>query len=259
MSCMGCCGVMAVVLAAFDDSMKEVLALVNKTAYNITLACMSCVAYSLSWQLHTCGYYLIHFAGLRAHAPLFGSERVATYKPCGTLWLQCRLTPKRWNSLYGTRVCEGGEKEWENGNDKGDHAPSLSSVKLQFLPSEHTRNAQYRWHRWGRWEVNKGDKMDEYTEGDRECNIMNKLPTSRVQLRLNDDWQKKYCGMGRKMERHRQNKLSCKHLELCSSGCNVVKESFCVSSIWFERQKDGHDEGAQSETRGWNWRNQKQM
>lgn len=33
--------------------------------------------------------------------------------------------------------------------------------------------------------------MDEYTEGDRECNIMNKLPTSRVQLRLNDDWQKK--------------------------------------------------------------------
>lgn len=44
---------MAVVLAAFDDSMKEVLALVNKTAYNITLACMSCVAYSLSWQLHT--------------------------------------------------------------------------------------------------------------------------------------------------------------------------------------------------------------
>lgn len=73
--------------------------------------------------------------------------------------------------------------------------------------------------------------MDEYTEGDRECNIMNKLPTSRVQLRLNDDWQKKYCGMGRKMERHRQNKLSCKHLELCSSGCNVEKESFCVSSI----------------------------
>lgn len=68
MSCMGCCGVMAVVLAAFDDSMKEVLALVNKTAYNITLACMSCIAYSLSWQLHTCGYYLIHFAGLGAHA-----------------------------------------------------------------------------------------------------------------------------------------------------------------------------------------------
>ena len=44
---------MAVVLAAFDDSMKEVLARVNKTAYNITLACMSCAAYSLSWQLHT--------------------------------------------------------------------------------------------------------------------------------------------------------------------------------------------------------------
>jgi len=50
---------MAVVLAAFDDSMKEVLALVNKTAYNITLACMSCVAYSLSWQLHTCRCCLI--------------------------------------------------------------------------------------------------------------------------------------------------------------------------------------------------------
>lgn len=68
MSCMECYGVMAVVLAAFDDSMKEVLALVNKTAYNITLACMSCVAYSLSWQLHTRGYCLIkHFAGPRAH------------------------------------------------------------------------------------------------------------------------------------------------------------------------------------------------
>lgn len=77
MSCMGCCGVMAVVLAAFDDSMKEVLALVNKTAYNITLACMSCVAYSLSWQLSTRGYCLIkHFAGaesarVRTHS-LFG-------------------------------------------------------------------------------------------------------------------------------------------------------------------------------------------
>lgn len=66
---------MAVVLAAFDDSMKEVLALVNKTAYNITLACMSCVAYSLSWQLSTRGYCLIkHFAGAesaRTHS-LFG-------------------------------------------------------------------------------------------------------------------------------------------------------------------------------------------
>lgn len=60
---------MAVVLAAFDDSMKEVLALVNKTAYNITLACMSCVAYSLSWQLGTHVCFLIqHFAGPRAHA-----------------------------------------------------------------------------------------------------------------------------------------------------------------------------------------------
>lgn len=59
---------MAVVLVAFDDSMKEVLALVNKTAYNITLACMSCVAYSLSWQLHTRGSCLIkHFARRRAH------------------------------------------------------------------------------------------------------------------------------------------------------------------------------------------------
>lgn len=36
--------------------------------------------------------------------------------------------------------------------------------------------------------------MDEYTEGDRECNIMNKLPTLRVQLRLSDDWQKKKKG-----------------------------------------------------------------
>lgn len=44
---------MAVVLAAIDDSMKKVLALVNKTAYNITLACMRCAAYSLRWQLHT--------------------------------------------------------------------------------------------------------------------------------------------------------------------------------------------------------------
>lgn len=60
---------MAVVLAAFDDSMKEVLALVNKTAYNITLACMSCVAYSLSWQLHTrCCCLLQHCAGPRTHA-----------------------------------------------------------------------------------------------------------------------------------------------------------------------------------------------
>lgn len=41
MSCMGSRGVMAVVLAAFDDNMKEVLAVVNKIAYNITLACMS--------------------------------------------------------------------------------------------------------------------------------------------------------------------------------------------------------------------------
>lgn len=60
---------MAVVLAAFDDSMKEVLALVNKTAYNITLACMSCIAYSLSWQLHThvcCP--ILHFAGPKTHA-----------------------------------------------------------------------------------------------------------------------------------------------------------------------------------------------
>lgn len=67
MSCMESCGEMAVVLAAFDDSMKEVLALVNKTAYNITLACMSCVAYSLSWQLHTCGRRIKHFAAPRAH------------------------------------------------------------------------------------------------------------------------------------------------------------------------------------------------
>jgi len=43
-------GVMAVVFAAFDDSMKEVLALVNKTAYNITLACMSCRDDLLFWQ-----------------------------------------------------------------------------------------------------------------------------------------------------------------------------------------------------------------
>lgn len=67
MSCMECYGEMAVVLAAFDDRMKEVLALVNKTAYNITLACMSCVAYSLSWQLHTCGCRIKHFAAPRAH------------------------------------------------------------------------------------------------------------------------------------------------------------------------------------------------
>lgn len=67
MSCMECYGEMAVVLVAFDDSMKEVLALVNKTAYNITLACMSCVAYSLSWQLHTRGCRIKHFAASRAH------------------------------------------------------------------------------------------------------------------------------------------------------------------------------------------------
>lgn len=80
MSCMGCCGVMAVVLAAFDDSMKEVLALVNKTAYNITLACMSCVAYSLSWQLSTCGYCLIkHFAGAE-------SARACAHTRCLVLW-----------------------------------------------------------------------------------------------------------------------------------------------------------------------------
>lgn len=67
MSCMECYGEMVVVLAAFDDSMKEVLALVNKTAYNITLACMNCVAYSLSWQLHTRGCRIKHFAAPRAH------------------------------------------------------------------------------------------------------------------------------------------------------------------------------------------------
>lgn len=50
---------MAAVLAAFDDSMKEVLALVNKIAYNITLACMGCCAYSLLWQFHTYCYKLI--------------------------------------------------------------------------------------------------------------------------------------------------------------------------------------------------------
>lgn len=53
-------GVMAVVFAAFDDSMKEVLALVNKTAYNITLACMSCGDDLLFWQPP---YILLHSYG----------------------------------------------------------------------------------------------------------------------------------------------------------------------------------------------------
>lgn len=84
---------MAVVLAAFDDSMKEVLALVNKTAYNITLACMSCVAYSLSWQLSTRGYCLIkHFAGAEsAHTPaVWFCDGVATCKPRAAIRLQCK-------------------------------------------------------------------------------------------------------------------------------------------------------------------------
>lgn len=86
---------MAVVLAAFDDSMKEVLALVNKTAYNITLACMSCVAYSLSWQLSTRGYCLIKHCGgaesARAHTlAVWFRDGVATCKPRAAIRLQCK-------------------------------------------------------------------------------------------------------------------------------------------------------------------------
>lgn len=69
---------MAVVLAAFDDSMKEVLALVNKTAYNITLACMGRCAYLLFWQLHTHCYKLIkHFVGENQMYTVWFSDRVA--------------------------------------------------------------------------------------------------------------------------------------------------------------------------------------
>lgn len=53
---------MTVVLAAFDDRKKEVSALVNKTAYNIALACINWGTYLLFWQFHAQNYKLIkHF------------------------------------------------------------------------------------------------------------------------------------------------------------------------------------------------------
>ncbi len=128
-------GVMAVVFAAFDDSMKEVLALVNKTAYNI-LACMSCRDDLLFWQPP---YTLLH-----------------SYGVCVCVWCVCVC-------VCGVCVCvcerySGGERHQENGmfgfvTEWWSQCEGLICRRLQFKQTtgpgiSHKMERKKRWNNY---------------------------------------------------------------------------------------------------------------